>query len=267
MFFILSKVAIFLLLPSNFLFIAGLAGLVLLATHFRRAGLRLLIASFALLLLLGVLPFGAILNHVLEHRFPPWNAARGAPDGIVVLGGGINPMLSRIYGATQINQSAERITVIPQLARAYPNARMVYSGGDASLLGDQGREADFLYPLLDSFGVPRERIVLEARSRNTYENAVFTRELVRPKPGERWLLVTSAFHMPRAIGCFRRAGFPVEPYPVDWHTARSLRLLPATKFASGLASFDNAVHEWTGLLVYWLRGRTNQFFPSPTTAS
>ncbi len=79
-------------------------------------------------------------------------------------------------------------------------------------------EADYLYPLLDSFGVPRERVMLENKSRNTAENAAFTKALVKPKPGERWLLVTSAQHMPRAVGCFRRVGFPVEAYPVDWHT-------------------------------------------------
>ncbi len=211
------------MLPSNFLFLIGLAGLALLATRWRRAGLRLLVGSFVVLVLAGVLPVGSLLNHTLEQRFPPWDAARGAPDGIVVLGGAIGSALSRYYGTTQLTDSAERVTVIPALARAYPNARIVYSGGDASLFANHGREADFLYPLLDSFGVPRERVTLENRARNTYENALFTKELVQPKPGERWLLVTSAGHMPRAIGCFRRVGFPVEAYPVDWHSAGRFR--------------------------------------------
>ncbi len=122
----------------------------------------------------------------------------------------ISPTLSRIYGATQLNGSAERVTVVPLLARTYPNARIIFSGGDASLLENEGREADYLYPMLDTFGVPRERVTLENRARNTYENAVFTKELAKPRLNERWLVVTSAAHMPRAIGCFRRAGFPVE---------------------------------------------------------
>ncbi len=266
MFFILSKTAAYLLLPSNFLFMLGLIGLLLLVTRWRRAGLRLLIVSFILLVLAGVLPIGAVFSHTLEQRFPPWDPARGAPDGIIVLGGAINPALSRIYGEPQINGNAERVTVIPKLARAYPNARIVYSGGDASLLGNEGREADYLYPLLDSFGVPRERVAIENRARNTYENAVFSKELAKPKPGERWLLVTSAFHMPRAIGCFRRAGFPVEAYPVDWHTRPRLRFAPVGHLVSGLGSLDNAVHEWIGLLAYWLRGRTGELFPGPAAA-
>ncbi len=93
----------------------------------------------------------------------------------------ISPTLSRIYGATQLNRSAERVTVIPLLARTYPNARIIFSGGNASLLENKGREADYLYPMLDTFGVPRERVTLENRARNTYENAVFTKELAKPR--------------------------------------------------------------------------------------
>jgi uncharacterized SAM-binding protein YcdF (DUF218 family) len=266
MFFVLSKTVAFLFLPSNFLFVIGLSGLLMLATRWRRAGLRLLVASFVLLVLAGALPIGSVLSHTLEQRFPPWNPARGAPDGIIVLGGAISPALSRIYGEPQINGSAERVTVIPQLARAYPNARIIYSGGDASLFADQGREADYLYPLLDSFGVPRDRVTIENRARNTYENAVFAKELAQPKPGERWLLVTSAQHMPRAIGCFRRAGFPVEAYPVDWHSRPRFRFRLNFEIAAGLGKLDAAAREWTGLLAYWLRGRTSEFFPSPDAA-
>jgi len=263
MFFILSKTVALLLQPSNFLFAIGFVGLLLLATRWRHFGRRLVTSSFALLILFGCLPIGGGLLQILEQRFPPWDPARGAPDGIVVLGGAIGPALSRYYGSPQLSDSAERVTIIPALARAYPNARFVYSGGDGSLLADQGREADYLYPLLDSFGVPRERVALENRSRNTYENAVFTKEMVKPKPGERWLLVTSAFHMPRAIGCFRRAGFPVEAYPVDWHTAGRFRFRLGMQPIGGLGVLDFAVHEWGGLFFYWLTGRTSELFPSP----
>jgi len=267
MFFVLSKIATFVLLPSNFLFLLGLIGVLLLATRFQRAGRRLVISSFILLMLTGILPVGNLLIQPLERRFPPWDPAHGGPDGIVVLGGAINPLLSRLYDAPQLNGSAERVTIIPLLARTYPNARIVYSGGDASLFANHGREADYLYPLLDSFGVPRERVLLDDRARNTYENAVFTKRLMQPKPGERWLLVTSAAHMPRAIGCFRHAGFAAEAYPVDWSTAPGGVLWPGSHIAHGLRVLDTAAREWTGLLSYWLRGRTSEFFPSPAAGS
>ncbi|MEJ2377051.1 MAG: YdcF family protein [Pseudolabrys sp.] len=263
MFFILAKTVTFLLLPSNVLLLIGLAGLVLLFTRWRRVGTRLMAASLLLMALAAFLPLAALLIHPLETRFPPWNPARGAPDGIVVLGGAIGPALSRIYGATQLNGSAERVTAIAKLAREYPKARIIYSGGDASLFANQGREADYLYPLLESFGVPRARVELESRARNTYENAVFSKALAKPKPGERWLLVTSAEHMPRAIGCFRRVGFPVEAYPVDWHTGPRLQLSIGEKFGSRLAGLDRATHAWLGLLAYWLTGRTSAFLPGP----
>jgi uncharacterized SAM-binding protein YcdF (DUF218 family) len=117
--------------------------------------------------------------------------------------------------------------------------------------------------MLDSFGIPRQRVLLEDRSRNTYENALFTRELVKPKPGQRWLLVTSAWHMPRAVGCFRRVGFPVEAYPVDWHTWPRLHWSLSRSFGGGLAGLDTAVHEWLGLLAYRVTGRTSALFPAP----
>lgn len=266
MFFILSKTAALLLLPSNLLVLLILIGLALMATRWKRAGRRLAAVSFVLLLAVGLLPVGYVLSHTLENRFPVWDPANGAPDGIVVLGGVIDPELSRVRGQTVLNGAAERVTVIAKLARDYPHARIVFSSGDASLFANKPAEADFLYPLLDSFGVPRARVMLEDRSRNTAENAAFAKALVQPKPGERWLLVTSAQHMPRAIGCFRRAGFPVEAYPVDWRSYPRLQLWPTYQIGNGLSRADNAVHEWTGLLVYWLTGHTGELLPGPRPA-
>ena len=262
MFFVLSKTASLLLVPSNLLFLLALVGVVLLFTRWQRAGRRLVTASLLLFFVVGFLPVGETLEHVLENRFPAWNPARGAPDGIVVLGSAINPVISRARGATALNQSAERVTVIAKLAREFPKARIVYASGNPSIFGGLA-EADYVLPLLESFGVPASRVTLERRSRDTYENALFSKALVKPKPGERWLLVTSAAHMPRAIGCFRRVGFPVEAYPVDWNTLPRWHFRLVAKFAVGLGSTDSAVHEWLGLLVYWLTGRTSEFLPSP----
>jgi uncharacterized SAM-binding protein YcdF (DUF218 family) len=263
MVFILSKTAAFLLLPSNFLIALCLIGFALMTTRFKRAGLRVAIGSVVLLALLGYSPAGSLLSHKLENRFPPWDASRGAPDGIIVLGGGINAALSRAHGETILNRDGGRVVAIAKLARAYPNARIVYSGGNASLFTDQPPETDYLYPVLDYFGVPRERVMLESKSRNTTENAIFTKELMRPKPGERWLLVTSAQHMPRAVGCFRQAGFPVEAYPVSWRAGRRVRFYVSDSFGAGLNRLDLAVHEWLGLIVYRMLGRIGELLPGP----
>lgn len=263
MFFILSKTVAFLLLPSNLLFLLVFLGLLLAFTRFRRAGLRIALLSLIVLALIGFLPVGYFLSQVLENRFPPWDPSRGAPDGIVVLGGAIDPNVSKDRGEIAIGGQARRVVALVELARKYPNARIVYSGGSADLIPGGPAEADYLGPLLDTFGVPRARVELENRSRNTAENAAFTRDLIKPRPGERWLLVTSAQHMPRAVGCFRAAGFPIEPYPVDWRTLRAPNISPSNYLAGGLLRTDTAIHEWLGLVAYRLTGRTLEIFPAP----
>ena len=135
-------------------------------------------------------------------------------------------------------------------------------GGDSSLLGNQPPEA-VVYQVLDSLGLPRGRILLEPRSRNTAENAAFTKPLANPRAGERWLLVTSAQHMPRAVGSFRRVGFPVEAYPVGWRTGPHAELGAPRAFGDALGRFDSAAREWIGLLVYWATGKTGALLPSP----
>ena len=124
MFFILSKTIAFLLLPSNFLLILAFAGVMLLATRWRRAGLRIVTGAVVLLAIVALLPVGTVLIHALESRFPPWGSARGAPDGIIVLGGGISPKLSKAFGQPVFNGSASRVLAIAKLARDYPNARI-----------------------------------------------------------------------------------------------------------------------------------------------
>jgi len=263
MFFILSKTVGFLFVPSNLLILAGLAGLALMATRWRRAGARIAIASLVLLLALSVLPVGRLLANKLENRFPPWDASRGAPTGIVVLGGAIDPDLSADRGELNLGGAAARVIAIAKLARQFPQARIIYSSGNAALFPGGRPEADFVYPLLDDFNVPRSRVTLETRSRNTAENAAYSKEIAQPKPGERWLLVTSAIHMPRAVGCFRRVGFPVEAYPVDWTTLMQPKLRPSLSPVASLMRLDDAAHEWEGLLAYWLTGRSSAFLPAP----
>jgi uncharacterized SAM-binding protein YcdF (DUF218 family) len=264
MFFILSKIVGFFALPSDIAATLAAIGVALMFTRLRRAGRRLATLGVALLLVAGLSPLGNALMLPLEDRFPPWDASRGAPSGIIVLGGAVGPELSAARNTPDLNESAERITATAVLARQYPQARIVYSGGNARLVLNGGIEADYAIELLESLGVARARVVAERQSRNTIENAEFSKQLVQPKPGERWLLVTSAYHMPRAIGAFRRAGFPVEAYPVDWRTRGPIdRWLPFESVTAGLRRTDTAVHEWIGLVAYRLTGRTSELFPAP----
>jgi uncharacterized SAM-binding protein YcdF (DUF218 family) len=263
MFFVLSKLLGFFTIPSNLVVLIGIGSFFLLPTRFARAGRWLAFASLVILAILGFSPLGNALIIPLENRFPPWDASRGAPDGIIVLGGAING--AGRGNAVMLNEGGERLTVVAKLARRYPNARIVFSGGSGALLNNGDAEAKFALYVLESLGVARGRIILEDHSRNTVENAVYSKAIIQPHPGERWLLVTSAYHMPRAIGVFRKAGFPVEPYPADWRT-RGVEdaLHPFAAISEGWQRTDTAVHEWLGLAVYWLTGRSSELFPAAT---
>jgi uncharacterized SAM-binding protein YcdF (DUF218 family) len=106
--------------------------------------------------------------------------------------------------------------------------------------------------------------VLEHQSRTTWENATYLHALLQPRPGERYILVTSAFHMARSVGTFRQVGFDVVPYQVDYRTKGAVALVsPFWEGPAGLARFDTAAKEWIGLLAYWLSGRSDSLWPAP----
>lgn len=265
MFFALSKTIGIMLLPTNFLIGAGVAGALLLATRFVSLGRKLLIASVVLLAVCGFSPLGSWLLYPLESRFPAWDAAKGAPDGIVVLGGAIDTDPSAVHGIAVFGASADRIIAAAALAHRFPNARILYSGGNANLVSDDTvKEADYATAVFEGLGISRDRVMLERLSRNTFENAEFSKALAAPKSGERWLLLTSAFHMPRSVGIFRKVGFAVEPYPADWRLAGAADLWTFPIFSTeGLSHTDVALREWMGLLAYRISGRTSELFPGP----
>jgi uncharacterized SAM-binding protein YcdF (DUF218 family) len=263
-FFVLSKTIGVVSMPSNLLIGIGLLGVVLCATRFASSGRKLMIASIVLLAICGLSPLGYWLLYPLEARFPPWNPAQGAPDGIIVLGGSVEADLSAAHDTTVITSAADRIFATAALARQYPNTRIVYSGGSSNLISTDAKEADYAARLFENLGIPKSRLTMERQSRNTQENAEFSKKLVQPKSGERWLLVTSAYHMPRSVGLFRKADFPVEPYPVDWRTDGSEALLEFSNVENtGLTRTDLASREWLGLLTYWITGKIDSPFPGP----
>ncbi|MBB4359833.1 uncharacterized SAM-binding protein YcdF (DUF218 family) [Bradyrhizobium sp. CIR18] len=260
----LSKTLGTALLPINFMVELGILSLVLMATRFAALGRKLAVTTLVLLALAAFSPLGNLLIYPLESRFPAWDPSRGAPDGIIVLGGSVDTDLSAAHRAPVVAHAADRLFAPAELARRYPNARIVFTGGTANLVATDAREADYSAPIMENLGIPKQRLILERSSRNTWENAIFTKELVAPKPGERWLLVTSAFHMPRSMGIFRKAGFDVEAYPVDWRMGGRDDLFSFTNMgADGLGRTEVAVREWIGLVAYRLMGRTGELLPGP----
>ncbi len=187
-------------------------------------------------------PIGVALTVPLEYRFalsPP--DSRVSPDGIILLGGG----------------SIGELRAVAALSQNYPKARLIFSG-----FGATDPANDLRLKIFAQLGGDPTRVSMESRPRTTSEDALYVAALLKPKPSERWLLVTSALHMPRAVGCFRVAGFQVEPYPVEFRTVRShpFAFVPG---AAALHDLDTATKEWIGLIAYRLMGKTDALFPGP----
>lgn len=262
MFFVLSKLVWFVFSPVNFIILlVGLSAL-LAFTRFARLARWLGLVSAMALGLMAFSPLSRAITRPLEDRFPQQNAAKGPVTGIVVLGGAVG--VAR--GDVVLNSAAARMTKAVELARLHPDAKIVFTGGAANLISEATEtEADGARLLFEGLGLDPKRLIFEDKSRNTRENAVFARRLADPKPGERWLLVTSAWHMPRAMGVFRKAGFPVEAFPVDyWSKGKPDDFLrPYSRAPHALEIADNGFKEWVGLLAYRLAGYTDEIFPGP----
>ncbi len=267
MFFLLSKLLWIAAAPVTLLLLAVLIGSALAGLRrpaMARTGRRLALTGAVLLLLCGLFPLGTLLLRPLEDRFPTLPADSPPPTGIVVLGGSTDEVIAAARDRVTIANAGDRITEAVILARRYPRARLVFSGGSAALSGVTLTEAEDTRRLWIAMGVAPERITTEDRSRNTDENARFTKALIQPRPGDTWLLVTSAYHMPRAVGLFRANAFPVIADPVDYRTTGTIAdwaLRPDV--ADSLAQLNFAVHEWVGLLAYRATGKTATLFPGP----
>ncbi|MFG1371208.1 YdcF family protein [Xanthobacter oligotrophicus] len=264
-FFTASKVLWFLAVPSNLLVILAVLGLVLLAVRRRGLGIGLMVTAVAGWLVFGFSPAALYMLSPLEERFPLFKDDGTPVTGIIMLGGSERPEIGNARGVPTFGEAGERPIAFAALSRRYPQARLAFVGGSGLLFpsGD-AVEAHMIRMSLPDLGIPEARVEFEPKSRNTAENAEFAKALLQPKPGERWLLVTSAWHMPRAVGCFRKVGFDVVPYPVDFQTAGPDRLdQPFSRAADGLDKTDTGVREWIGLVAYYLSGKTSALFPAP----
>ncbi len=262
MFFVASKIFWLLASPLHVLLILLLAGLI--AGPRWRAARALALTVAVGLALIVFSPAGALLIRPLEDRFPQQSEHMAPPNGIIVLGGAVDEQVTRARDQVTLTEAATRMTEGAALARLYPQALLVFSGGSGALLDSSVKEAEVARRLWRELGVAESRMRFEDRSRNTYENALFTKALANPKKGETWLLVTSAYHMPRAIGVFRALGMEPQAFPVDYRTlgdARDFR--PPGDSARAILDFEVAAREWIGLLAYRLSGKTKVMFPGP----
>jgi uncharacterized SAM-binding protein YcdF (DUF218 family) len=264
-FFVVSKIFWMFASPINLLLFAALVGVLLCFGRHARFGRGLALIAILILGAAATLPLGMFLIAPLEDRFPLPPPDLPPPEGIIVLGGAIDDQVSAARQETIFNEGGERLTEAVVLAKRYPQARVVYTSGSSSFTGAASTEALQARKLMSQMGIAPERVTIEDKSRNTDENARFTAAIVHPQPSQRWIVVTSAFHIPRSMGIFEKAGFHPIAYPVSfrtrgrWPDDLRLRFDPTRN----LRTFDIAVHEWVGLLAYWASGRSDHLFPGP----
>jgi uncharacterized SAM-binding protein YcdF (DUF218 family) len=263
----ISKLLVRLTEPGTVLALCLALGVVL--QWLRRRSLIFIGHALTLLAALGFLaivlfPVDQWFARPLEDRFPrpPWP---DQIDGVLLLSAAQQPYLSATRG-TPIQQLGEGdMAAVVELLRRYPQARLIFSGGPA---GAPMTAADVARGIFNQLGVDQRRVTYENRSRNTWENLTLSRELAQPKPDETWLLVTQALHMPRAMGVAQQIGWRLAPWPTDYLTpGGDAPALRRRSLGRNLQMVDAALHEWVGLVVYRLTGRSAALFPAPADAS
>jgi uncharacterized SAM-binding protein YcdF (DUF218 family) len=261
--FLLGKLVWAVSQPGNLLLLCLLAGVILFLVSRSRRG-RVLVGVSALgFFLLAVTPIGPAMLLALEQRIPRPAALPSKIDGILVLGGAVEPALSLSYGETVFNSAVARVLAGIALARKYPDAKLALIGGEGGFVTVGLPESRATLRFVVDQGIAAERVILEEHSRSTHENAVSAKELIRPAPGATWILITSAYHMPRAITSFDAVDWPVIPYPVDYRIDPQTGLRASFSLLDGLGASTLAGKEWAGLLGYRLMGWTRQLFPAP----
>ncbi len=236
--------------------LALLAAGLLLRRRWPRTANALLWSAPVLLLALGWEPLPDALLRRLESQHP----APAAPQwsryaGVIVLGGALEaPYVWEGHAQPALNGAAERMTAALPLLRQAPHLKLLFTGGEGEVFATGFSEAERARRFYEAMGVPAERVLYESASRTTHENAVFSARLPGVDPRQPWLLLTSAWHMPRALATFEHAGWNVTPWPVDY---RSGLHTPWWRYswARALSKWQTALHELAGLWLYRLSDR------------
>jgi uncharacterized SAM-binding protein YcdF (DUF218 family) len=262
--FILSKLFWLVAQPLSLAFLLGLGALVATLLRFQRLGLYS--GSLGLLILFITLytSAGTVALQALEARFPKAAHEPAQVSCMIVLGGAFSNDVNTQRGGYEMGEAADRFVEALRLAREYPAAKILVSGGDGSLSGTYEGDAVTAERFFMAFGVGAERLIRETTSRNTSENIANTKSLLEKAGLQNCLLITSAFHMPRAIGLMRKQGLVATPWPTDYRTTGTTTLgLDFTQPTLNAQQTATALREWIGLSVYYLTGKTSALFPAP----
>lgn len=264
-FWMLSKILWSLASPEKVVLILLFVGTVLIWTKRQKLGRWLVSMSALIFLVFTLLPINILLLKPLEERFSAPTELPANISGIIVLSGPERSVITRTRGQPSLSGGAERLTTFVALARRYPKARLIYAGGVGSLFYQDFKSNETARKFFIQLGLNLNRVLFDTEARNTFENAVNTFNLLGQQTKGDWILITSAFHMPRSIGVFRKAGWNVIPYPVDYQTSGIWGYDWSVGILDNIIAFSKGLHEWLGLIAYRMTGKTAALFPKPAT--
>ena len=262
LFFLTSKLVWLLISPDSLLLILVLSTLVFLLIGKQKIAKTLLTITSSLLIIIAFFPIGEWLLYPLESHFQTNPVLPSKVDGIIVLSGSEDVLLSKVWNQIELGNTAERNLNFLTLARQFPKAKLVFTGGTGSLIHQEYKAADVAKQLFEQQGFDISRIIFERESRNTYENVIYSKKIVKPLTNKNWILITTSWHMPRSIGIFCKAGWPVIPYPVDHQTNKDNLFRIDFNLLVNIRTLKIALKEWLGLFAYYLSGKTTSFLPS-----
>ena len=257
-FWVVSKVIWILIAPETVLLFLLVLGSFLLWTRREKLGRRVITFTAVIVVVVAILPLSDLILFPLENRFPVPKILPNQIDGIIVLAGAEDISVTSARGQPSLHSGGERLITFAWLAKRYPGAILLFAGGSGSLFNQKQKSADTARMIFEQIDLDSKRVRFESESRNTAESASSSYQLIRPKFDENWILITSAFHMPRSVGVFRKEGWSVIPYPVDFSTTKNFSL----KFdLMELGRFSQGMREWIGILAYRVIGKTSELFP------
>ena len=257
--FYLSKILWLIVNPFNIFIFITLFTMFLYFINFRRLSLIIYLINFIFIALISFLPIGSYLTYIIEKEFHTNTKIPERVDGILILGGATNPLLFKEFDQISLNGSAERLVESVMIIRKFEKAKVIFSGGSGIVNRSDLGHSQVAKLFYKKIGVDINKIFFEDKSRNTHENIIYSKKIAKPKKNENWLLITSAFHMKRALLIAEKNNWKLIPYAVDFKNIKDFKLTPNLNLLSNLNSFQSGLHEWLGLTSYYLMGRTEKF--------
>ena len=258
--FYLSKFLWYFFNPFNCIILLFFLSVILNFLKFLRLSKIILYFTFLLFFITGVLPTGSYLLYLLEKNYHNKINLPEKVDGIIILSGATNPFLTKEYDQIALNDSVERLTESIQLMKKYPKAKVFFAGGSGYAQYPDLNHSDVAKKFYESLDVNTKNIFFDKKSRNTYENIVFAKKKFNPNINEKWILVTSAFHLKRSISIGEKLGWELIPYPTDYKLSKKFKWKLSFSFYQNLGTLQHSSHEWVGIISYYLMGRSSKIF-------